>query len=339
MYLASDNMGVPIAFDGSYVSSLIKPKQVFLNGVLAYDPAKNDGSGNSADMTILIVNVFTLTQGTYPTIAILTIITAFDNDITENIYLLVSCTQTTMPTSMEINVIGTANLLDVAFKKNFVKDIVVVTTDKVYRNDNSGRAFVETDPLGGKDPYSASKVGTESVVAAWQQIAKVSDGPLVIAVRGGNVVGGGDYAIDRLIPDLVRGIKERKPTSIRNPESVRPWQHVLDLSVGYLSVLEQSLVNPTLPAFNFGPNESGLSVSEVAIIGKSVISETSWEVIDLDNVAGEIEASKLNLDSENALEYTPALMHRLLEQIDWPALKTPVSKIPEWGITLPEEVT
>ncbi len=204
--------------------------------------------------------------------------------------------------TFEINVIGTANLLDVAFKKNFVKVIVVVTTDKVYRNDNSGRAFVETDPLGGKDPYSASKVGTESVVAAWQQIAKVSDGPLVIAVRGGNVVGGGDYAIDRLIPDLVRGIKERKPTSIRNPESVRPWQHVLDLSVGYLSVLEQSLVNPTLPAFNFGPNESGLSVSEVAIIGKSVISETSWEVIDLDNVAGEIEASKLNLDSENARE-------------------------------------
>ena len=113
--------------------------------------------------------------------------------------------------TFETNVMGTANVLDAAFKTNSVEAVVVVTTDKVYRNDNSGQSFVETDPLAGKDPYSASKVGTESVVAAWQQIAKISGGPKVISVRAGNVIGGGDWAEDRLMPDLIRGLVSGGP--------------------------------------------------------------------------------------------------------------------------------
>lgn len=165
--------------------------------------------------------------------------------------------------TFDVNVMGTVNVLDIAFKKDFVKVIIVVTTDKVYRNDNSGRAFVETDPLEGKDPYSASKVGTEAVVAAWQQIAKVSGGPRVVSVRAGNVIGGGDYAENRLFPDIAKSISTRSTVVIRNPESTRPWQHVLDPIAGYLKLLEYSLEEAASSNYNFGPNEPSLSVIEV----------------------------------------------------------------------------
>ena len=171
--------------------------------------------------------------------------------------------------TFDINVMGTVNVLDIAFKKDFIKAIIIVTTDKVYRNDNSGRAFIESDPLEGKDPYSASKVGTEAVVAAWQQIAKVSGGPKVISVRAGNVIGGGDFAKDRIIPDLLRSAINGKPVEIRNPESTRPWQHVLDPCVGYLMALEALLQGVELGALNFGPDAESLEVR--------IVVETSLE--------------------------------------------------------------
>jgi CDP-glucose 4,6-dehydratase len=157
--------------------------------------------------------------------------------------------------TFDVNVMGTVNVLDIAFKKDFVKAIIVVTTDKVYRNDNSGRAFVETDPLEGKDPYSASKVGTESVVAAWQQITKVSGGPRVVSVRAGNVIGGGDWATDRLIPDFLRAIDAGETLRIRSPNSVRPWQHVLEPLSGYLMLAERLVTDGATfaEAWNFGP--------------------------------------------------------------------------------------
>jgi CDP-glucose 4,6-dehydratase len=162
---------------------------------------------------------------------------------------------------------GTVNVLDIAFKRDLIKAIVVVTTDKVYRNDNSGRAFVETDPLEGKDPYSASKVGTESVVAAWQQIAKVQGGPKVASVRAGNVIGGGDFAANRLIPDLVRSAMIGKPVEIRNPNSTRPWQHVLDPLKGYILTLDALLSGNDVGALNLGPNEKAqLRVEDVVKI-------------------------------------------------------------------------
>ena len=172
--------------------------------------------------------------------------------------------------TFDVNVMGTVNVLDIAFKKDFVEAIIVVTTDKVYRNDNSGRAFVETDPLEGNDPYSASKVGTEAVVAAWQQIARVSGGPKVVSVRAGNVIGGGDFAENRIIPDLVRGVLAGTQVLIRNPESTRPWQHVLDPCKGYLMALEKSLMNFNIATLNFGPVDMYLSVTEVIRIANSI---------------------------------------------------------------------
>lgn len=179
--------------------------------------------------------------------------------------------------TFEVNVMGTVNLLEIAFNKDFVKAVIVVTTDKVYRNDNSGRAFVETDPLEGKDPYSASKVGTEAVVSAWQQIAEVSGGPKVVSVRAGNVIGGGDFAEDRIIPDLIRGVMSGDPVLIRNPMSIRPWQHVLDPLWGYLLVLMASTNGKDIKNINFALNQRNLTVGEVVEIAMKEWGEIKAE--------------------------------------------------------------
>lgn len=217
--------------------------------------------------------------------------------------------------TFDVNVMGTVNILDVAFKKDFVKAIIVVTTDKVYRNDNSGRAFIETDPLEGKDPYSASKVGTESVVAAWQQIAQVSGGPKVISVRAGNVIGGGDFARDRLFPDIARSMFSKAPVVIRNPDNTRPWQHALDPLLGYLMVLERSQTSILSPHFNFAPNDPSLSVFEVI----NHILKAAPEVISFEMKTGFTvkESQSLNLEATNAymeLDWSPRWSQR--EAID-----------------------
>lgn len=211
--------------------------------------------------------------------------------------------------TFETNVMGTVNILDAAFKTDSVEAVVVVTTDKVYRNDNSGRPFVESDALMGKDPYSASKVGAESAVAAWQQISKVFGGPKVVAVRAGNVIGGGDWAEHRLIPDLIRGFMSGGPIQIRNPESTRPWQHVLDPLIGYLMALESVLGGKEIPVLNFGPNLESLPVRrvvELAIQSWPRPAKVDFLVPELAEIT---EASNLRLDSNLAfqlLEWKPA---------------------------------
>lgn len=200
--------------------------------------------------------------------------------------------------TFEINVMGSVNLLDIAFKKDFVKAIIVVTTDKVYRNDNSRRAFIESDPLEGKDPYSASKVGTEAVVAAWQQIARVSGGPSLASVRAGNVIGGGDFAENRIIPDLIRGVIQRKTIEIRNPESVRPWIHVLDPLVGYIEVAEHLINEGKIQNLNFGPSGNPFNVRKVVETAEYLF-KNRLQVIFLKQVSS-LESEFLTLSAEKA---------------------------------------
>ena len=200
--------------------------------------------------------------------------------------------------TFETNVLGTANLLDAAFKIDSVQSVICATTDKVYRNDERDIPFVESDALAGKDPYSASKVGSESAIAAWQQISLTSGGPKVAAVRAGNVIGGGDYAANRLLPDLIRGIESEAVTQIRNPLSTRPWQHVLDPLFGYVLLLEASLKNDVEKSFNFGPSGASLEVKEVVETAKSAWPEkVHYQVVNEDL---HLESEKLQLNSELA---------------------------------------
>jgi CDP-glucose 4,6-dehydratase len=212
--------------------------------------------------------------------------------------------------TFDVNVMGTVNVLDIAFKKDFVKAITVVTTDKVYRNDNSGKAFIESDPLAGKDPYSSSKVGTEAVVAAWQQISKIYGGPKVASVRAGNVIGGGDFAKDRIVPDLVRGMQSGEKVVIRNPDSTRPWQHVLDPLFGYLQTMESLLSGGNVSSLNFGPNEENWTVENLVIAAQKHLAskKVALNVEIVPTQISDKESLILNMDSSIAkelLNWTP----------------------------------
>jgi CDP-glucose 4,6-dehydratase len=191
---------------------------------------------------------------------------------------------------------GTANVLEASFSSKTVKAVVAVTTDKVYKNSNNNNRFTENDELSGKDPYSASKVGSEAAISAWQQMALVNDGPRVVSVRAGNVIGGGDFAKNRLLPDLIRGFSKNTSVSVRNPHSTRPWQHVLDPLNGYLSALAHVLEGGAENAFNFGPLEESLQVEEVV-----KIAANSWGDSAEFNFEQEFNANKesvtLQLDS------------------------------------------
>ena len=161
------------------------------------------------------------------------------------------------------NVMGTAHVLEAVRLANFPCSIVVVTTDKCYENDGRERSFRETDPLGGHDPYSASKAAAEIVIAAYRDSFFANGTPVALAsARAGNVVGGGDWADDRLVPDCVRALRAGRPIAVRNPHYTRPWQHVLESLCGYLLLgakLEEAreVESPELAAlagaFNFGP--------------------------------------------------------------------------------------
>jgi len=162
------------------------------------------------------------------------------------------------------NALGTANLLEAVRAANLPCSIVVVTTDKCYENDGRARSFKESDPLGGHDPYSASKAAAEIVVASYRDsfFAHGTDVALASA-RAGNVIGGGDWAEDRIVPDSIRALTAGKPVPVRNPNFTRPWQHVLEPLGGYLMLgakLEEARqtnseekIARVAQAFNFGP--------------------------------------------------------------------------------------
>jgi CDP-glucose 4,6-dehydratase len=158
------------------------------------------------------------------------------------------------------NIMGTANLLNICRSLNDLAAIVVVTTDKCYENKEWVWGYREIDPLGGHDPYSASKAGTEIVAASFRRsFFNTPGGTLLATARAGNVIGGGDWSDDRLIPDLVRAIAGQQALEIRSPKSTRPWQHVLECLSGYL-MLGQTLVErdgSAADAWNFGPDREG----------------------------------------------------------------------------------
>jgi CDP-glucose 4,6-dehydratase len=203
--------------------------------------------------------------------------------------------------TFETNVMGTANLLESFTKSKNALLFAGITTDKVYKNLEVARRFQEDDPLAGKDPYSASKVGTESVLAAWRQISSVNQGPQVLSLRAGNVIGGGDFASDRIIPDIVRGLQSGKAVLVRNPKSTRPWQHVLDPIRGYLMASEFALAKGGINEFNFGPDGDSLSVTQLVNEAMSVWEKKIPEFI-YEAGSSNLEAVTLELDSSLSRE-------------------------------------
>jgi CDP-glucose 4,6-dehydratase len=199
------------------------------------------------------------------------------------------------------NVMGTVNVLHGAFACDSVKAVVVVTTDKVYENKEDVVRFTENDPLCGKDPYSASKVGAEQAVVAWRQIQSISGGPRVVAVRAGNVIGGGDISANRLLPDLVRAFQSGTAVDIRNSSSTRPWQHVVDPLAGYLLAAEMLLDGHDLPALNFSGDEHSESVSNIVEAAISAWGGNARKLVAIKaNQEIGAESVNLNLDSTKA---------------------------------------
>jgi CDP-glucose 4,6-dehydratase len=210
------------------------------------------------------------------------------------------------------NVMGTVNILEAVRTNGGVEAAIVVTSDKCYEESDSVAPYREDDRLGGRDPYSNSKGCAELVAAAYRQSFFSSTPCAVASARAGNVIGGGDWAEERLVPDVIRALIDRTPIVIRNPHAIRPWQHVLDPLAGYL-VLAQRLIKDGAPfaqAWNFGPSpESEIPVAAIvqrltALWGASGL----WQQDDAQ--AHPHEAATLRLDSAKAkakLGWAPAL--------------------------------
>jgi CDP-glucose 4,6-dehydratase len=153
--------------------------------------------------------------------------------------------------TFETNLVGTLNILEATREIEDLKATLIVTTDKVYRNVNQIKGYVESDPLGAHDPYSASKAAADLATQSWAK--SFGESPISIA-RAGNVIGGGDWAHDRLIPDLVKSYSSNQIPTIRHRNAIRPWQHVLDCLNGYLKLIDKMLTEKITGEWNFGPN-------------------------------------------------------------------------------------
>lgn len=198
--------------------------------------------------------------------------------------------------TFETNVMGTFNLIEIAAECASTKIVIIATTDKVYENIGSGKRFTESDSLRGADPYSASKVAAESVVDAWKKILISRGSALKIAtVRSGNVVGGGDNSAQRLLPDLIHSFIANDDLIVRNPNSTRPWQHVLDPLYGYFLTADAIASGKIIESCNFGPNDKSLSVKEVIRIAKESWNGKSRFIFERGTPG--LESEYLSLDS------------------------------------------
>lgn len=227
-------------------------------------------------------------------------------------------------TTFETNIAGIWNLLAAVEQVPSVKAIVVVTTDKCYRNHELGTPFCETDALGGHDPYSASKACVEIICESWRSsFLQGSDKPALATVRAGNVIGGGDWAADRLLSDCIRSFIAGKQIELRYPEALRPWQHVLEALYGYLLLGEKLYTQgaPYAEAWNFGPHiDDQATVSNLVSMAAEI-----WGTSDLvkslssDNPH---ESNLLRLDISKAnsrLGWSPQWRVResLSEAVNW----------------------
>ena len=218
------------------------------------------------------------------------------------------------------NVMGTVNVLHACRDAGGLECVVVVTSDKVYENHDAGEAFVEGDRLGGHDPYSNSKACAELLTSSFRD-SFFKDGPPVATVRAGNVIGGGDWSADRLIPDCVRALASGSAVTLRYPNAVRPWQHVLEPLSGYLAMAQALVKSPAAAprAVNFGPDPASFcTVREVVeAFSARFAGKPGWRP---DDGVHPTEAQALTLSSalaERTLGWRPVL--NIEESLSWTA--------------------
>ena len=198
------------------------------------------------------------------------------------------------------NTMGTANILEAIRLTCSAKAMVMVTTDKVYRNNACLKPYKEDDTLGGQDPYSASKAASELIIACYSDAYLSAQGVAVASARAGNVIGGGDWAAERLIPDAIRAWSNNQSLAVRHPESIRPWQHVLEPLHGYIVLAQQLALKLDLAStFNFGPG-----FDEVASVRRVIeLAQHAWgdaQVTWHDGISQLYEAGWLRLDSRKS---------------------------------------
>jgi len=220
------------------------------------------------------------------------------------------------------NVLGTAHVLDALRGLESTRVVVVVTTDKVYRDKEPPSPYREDDALGGHDPYSASKAASEIVIASYRDAFLEEQGVAVASARAGNVIGGGDWSEDRLIPDAIRAWQEERPLELRRPGAIRPWQHVLEPLAGYLILAVKLWQQPAIAgAYNFGP-EMGetATVRDVVEIARDCYGRGEVEYGNCSD--GPYEAEWLKLDitkSTKRLGVTPrwTLKESIEKTVSW----------------------
>lgn len=223
----------------------------------------------------------------------------------------------------EVNVIGTLNLLEIIRKVSAIKAVVLITTDKCYENKEWDYGYREIDPMGGHDPYSSSKGCCELLISSYRNSFFKDTDTKIASARAGNVIGGGDWSVDRLIPDMLKAIENNEEPVLRNPLAIRPWQHVIEPITGYIKLAEK-LYNQEKgfdQAWNFGPNDT--DCKSVEWIANTLLSlndcENSWKQDDNFNPH---EAQLLKLDiskAKNRLGWNPKwdLKYSLKKIVEW----------------------
>lgn len=207
------------------------------------------------------------------------------------------------------NVMGSLNMMEAIRALKGPRAVVMVTTDKVYANNEQALPFSENDPLGGHDPYSSSKAAMEIAIDSWRKSFLVNTDIRLASARAGNVIGGGDWAENRIFPDIARALADGTPIEVRNPDAVRPWQHVLEPLRGYMTLAERLWLSdaPDLrTAFNFGPHPEGMRSVRDVVNAALDVWDGSWKDTSTNTARYEAKVLKLATQkSEDLLDHRP----------------------------------